>query len=292
MSNRSPGSVCGCWLRPNLCCFGKALSQRAGQVMPAGLDLSGFLLAEHRAQRRSDHALMGSGDALEQVAGKVHSAALPAAALQHPPDDVREALVGIADHQCPTTIWLRPRSFSEPMNWLQKLSDSLSPTLGVHAHGDDDGPGADLHRRAEPAVGVGGIEVQVGIALLLQRTVQKGLHLHVDVGAGAAHLGFRDPALAAQSRHQGIDLAGGDTADVSLHHDGIERLIHTPARLEDREQKAAATQLGDPQVDVPHLGGEQPGPVAVAVTKALLAAFVAIGAGNGGDLQLDQLLRP
>jgi len=54
-----------------------------------------------------------------------------------------------------------------------------------------------------------------------------------------------------------------------------------------------AAQLGDPQVDVPHLGGEQPRPVAVAVAKALLAALVVLGAEHyeRSDLQLDQLLQ-
>jgi hypothetical protein len=76
------------------------LTQGVGLVIPAGLDLRGFLLGKHRAQRRSDHALMGFGDALVQVAGKVHAAALPAAAaLQHLPDRVGDALVGVADHE-------------------------------------------------------------------------------------------------------------------------------------------------------------------------------------------------
>jgi len=82
---------------------GEALSQGAGQVIPAGLDLRGFLLSKHRAQRGGDHALMRFGYALEQVARKVHSAALPAAALQHPPDRAGEALVGIADHELDPT---------------------------------------------------------------------------------------------------------------------------------------------------------------------------------------------
>jgi hypothetical protein len=68
-----------------LCCFGEALGQGAGQVIPAGLDLSGLLLGEHRAQRCGDHALVPLGDALQQVAGKVHAAALPAAVALDPP---------------------------------------------------------------------------------------------------------------------------------------------------------------------------------------------------------------
>jgi hypothetical protein len=88
-------------------------------------------------------------------------------------------------------------------------------------------------------VEVGGIEVDVGVAGLLQGPVQEGLHLHVDLLADAAHLGLGDAALDAQGGHQGIDLAGGDAADVGLHHHGIEGLIHPAAGLEDRGQEAA-----------------------------------------------------
>ena len=82
-----------------LCGPGEALGQGAGQVIPTGLDLSGLLLGEHRAQRGGDHALMGFGHPLQQVAGEMDPAALPAAALQHPPDCIGEALVGVADDE-------------------------------------------------------------------------------------------------------------------------------------------------------------------------------------------------
>ena len=86
---------------------GEALRQGAGQVVPAGLVLSGLLLGEHRAQRGGDHALVGyafgegfaNGDALQQVPGAINPAALAAAALQHPPYCIGETAVGIADHE-------------------------------------------------------------------------------------------------------------------------------------------------------------------------------------------------
>jgi hypothetical protein len=140
-------------------------------------------------------------------------------------------------------------------------------------------------------VEVSGIEVQVGVVAGIQGPAEERLHLHVDVRADAAHLGFRDPALAAQSRHQGIDLAGGDASHVGLHHHGVEGLIHTPPGLKDRGQEAARAEFRDPQIDVAHLGGEDARPVAVAVTKPILTAFMAIGTEHGGDLQLDQLLQ-
>ncbi len=138
---------------------------------------------------------------------------------------------------------------------------------------------------------VGGIEIEVGVTLALQRPVQEGLHLQVDLSADAAHLGFGDPALGAETGDQGIDLAGGDAGDIGLHHDGVERLIHTPAGLEDRGQEAAGPQFRDLEIDVTHLGGEQPGPVAIAITNALLRSLMAISTEYGGNLQLDQLLQ-
>jgi len=161
----------------------------------------------------------------------------------------------------------------------------------VHAHSHDDGSGADLHRPAQPAVQVGGIEVEVGVAAGLQWPAEKRLHLDVDVSANAADLGFGDPALGAESGDQGVDLAGGDAGDIGLHHHGVKGLSHATAWLEDRGQEAAGAQLGDHQADVAHLGGEHAGPVAVAVAKPLLAAFVAIGTEHGGNLELDQLLQ-
>ena len=78
----------------------------------------------------------------------------------------------------------------------------------------------------KPSMGIGGVEDDVGVAALLQDPVQEGLHLDVDIGADAAHLGFGDAILDAQSRHQRTHLEGGDTTDVGLDHHAIESLIN------------------------------------------------------------------
>ena len=116
--------------------------------------------------------------------------------------------------------------------------------VGIDAHGDHDSSGADLLAVTKPTVEVGGVEENVGVAALLQGPVQEGLHLDVDVGADAAHLGFGDAALDAQSRHQRIHLAGGDATDLRLHHHAIEGLINAAAGFEDRWQVTARPQLG------------------------------------------------
>ncbi len=234
---------------------------------------------------------------LQQVAGKVHPAALPGATLQLPPDRLGQAHVGIADHELDRAqaALLERNQELAPEALVFAVADleaeQLAAAVSVHAHGHYDGPGADLQGLAQAAVEVGGIEVDVGVTALLQRPVQEGLHLHVDVGADAADLGSGDAALHAQGCHQGIDLAGGDAADVGLHDDAVEGLIDAAAGLQDRGQVAARAQLGDHQVDVADLGGQAPRPVAIAVAEPIVTALVALGAEHGSNLQLDQLLQ-
>ncbi len=79
--------------------------------------------------------------------------------------------------------------------------------------------------------------------------------------------------------------------DVGLHDHGVQGLVEPTARLEDRGQEAAGAQFGDQQVEVPHLGGEGAGPVAISVAEPFLAALMAVSPQNGGYLQLDQLLQ-
>jgi hypothetical protein len=60
-------------------------------------------------------------------------------------------------------------------------AEQLPMAVGIDAHGDDDSPGADLQGLAQPALEVGGIELDVGIGAAVQRAAQEGLHLLVDV---------------------------------------------------------------------------------------------------------------
>jgi hypothetical protein len=45
------------------------------------------------------HLLLGFWDGLQEVAGKVHAAALPTAALEHPPHRLGQPHVGVGHHQ-------------------------------------------------------------------------------------------------------------------------------------------------------------------------------------------------
>jgi hypothetical protein len=115
----------------------------------------------------------------------------------------------------------------------------------------------------------------------------------------AAHLRFGDAAGPAQRLHQGVDLAGGDAPRVSLHHHGIEGLVHPTAWLQPVGEEAAlpelllrrSLRLGDGQGEVTNLGGEQPLPVAVAMGRALIgAALMELGTGQGRNLGFQHVL--
>jgi len=224
---------------------GELGSEHGAHLIPLLQDRLLALLREHRAQGSGHHLLVGFWHRLEKVPGEMHAAALPAAALQHPADRVDQTAVGIADHQLDpseATLFeganeLAPEALAFAVTHLE--AEQFPAAIGIDAHGHHHRPGADLHGTAQAPVEVGGVEIEVGVALPLKRSVQEGLHLQIDLSADTAHLGFRDPALGAESGDQGIDLARGDAGDIGLHHDGVEGLIYTAAGLQDRGQKAA-----------------------------------------------------
>jgi hypothetical protein len=73
---------------------------------------------------------------------------------------------------------LRPEGFGLAVAQLE--AQQLAATILVHPHGDDDNAGADLQGLAQPSLEVGGIQVDVGIACLLQRPAQERLDLLID----------------------------------------------------------------------------------------------------------------
>ncbi len=96
---------------------------------------------------------------------------------------------------------------------------------------------------------------------------------------------------SAQRLDQGVDLAGGDTAGVGLHHHGVEGLVEPAAWLEPVGEEAALSQPGNGQGEVTHLGGEQPLAVAVAVGGPFVrAALVDLGANGSGHPGFQQIL--
>ena len=118
----------------------------------------------------------------------------------------------------------------------------------------------------------------------------EGGHLLVQAPTDPGHLRGRDARGRPQGGHQVVDLAGGDPVHVGLHDHGEQGPVDAPAPLQDRGEEAALAQLGDLQVDVAGLGGEQALPGAVAPGAALLGALVAGGTDALGRLGLDQRL--
>ena len=107
--------------------LGETLRQGAGQVVPAFHQTCGVPLGKHRAQCSGDHALVSLWDALEQVAGEMNAAALPAAALVHAPDRLGETEVCVPDHQLDpseATLLLLRRSLR-----LEGANESLPKAL-------------------------------------------------------------------------------------------------------------------------------------------------------------------
>ena len=79
-------------------------------------------------------------------------------------------------------------------------------------------------------------------------------------------------------------------SDVGLHHHGVEGLVDAATGLEDRGEEAALPELGDSELHVAGLGGDQAGPVPVALGHPAVAALIGLGADHAGRFGLDQLL--
>jgi hypothetical protein len=75
---------------------------------------------------------------------------------------------------------------------------------------------------------------------------------------------------------------------VGLHHDRDQGLVDPAAPLQQAGEERPGPQLGDPQLQIPGRGRQQPRPVPVALGNAGLGALVGGGADHLGELGLDQ----
>ena len=82
-------------------------------------------------------------------------------------------------------------------------------------------------------------------------------------GEGAASLrnldpgSFKVPRGITASFLEAEQFPAAIGVDAHGDNSGVEGLVHPPVRFENRGQEAAATQLGDLEIDGAHLGGEQ-----------------------------------
>jgi len=216
-------------------------------LIPLLLHCLGLGLYDHRSQGGGHHVLAAFRHLGQEVAGKVHAAALPAAALAATGDRLLETGVGVADHQlhaCEAAFPQAPQE-SGPERLVLDVAHLDPQHLALARSGDADrhdrGFGDLLLAGRITAVEVHRNEVDVGGAAELQRPVQQGLHLSVQSLADPADFGFGDAALAAQRHHQLVHLAGGVARDVDLHHHRPQGPVHPPAWLQQRGEKAAGT---------------------------------------------------
>jgi len=92
-------------------------------------------------------------------------------------------------------------------------------------------------------VELGGDEVEVWVAAVIQGALQEGLDLGIEALADAVHLRAGDAGVRADRRNQGIDLPGGEALDPGLHAHRVESLIHPPIGLDDCREEAGGVEL-------------------------------------------------
>ena len=78
---------------------------------------------------------------------------------------------------------------------------------------------------------------------------------------------------------------------VGLHDDRQQGPVDAAARFQQRREERALPQLGDAQLDITGLGGQQPPAGAVAMGGACVGALVPASADVLGGLGVDQGLQ-
>ena len=170
----------------------------------------------------------------------------------------------------------RPRLTRPRRNSVQNASVSASPT----SMREDLAPAGlvdavrDHQRLVDDAAAVAdlldlGVEEQVRVAAL-QRPGPERVDVLIQRLADPADLALADPQPEALD--QLIDPPRRDAAHIGLLDDGQQRLLRAPARLQEAREVAALADLGDLQLDLARARVPAPGPIPVAMRRAILAA--------------------
>jgi hypothetical protein len=157
-----------------------------------------------------------------------------------------------------------------PEGAVLAVADVQAQHLPAAIGGD---PGGDDDRTADdPAIDsgleVGGVHEQVREDGVRQRAGPEHRDVGVQLGADPADLGLGDAGVHAQRPDQVIDLAGGGAMDIGLHDHPEQGSVDAPARLQQRGEERAFPELGNVQLDIASLGGQQPRAGTVAVRCA------------------------
>jgi len=206
-----------------------------------------------------------------------------------------EALVGVGDDQTDAARAPGPQAAQErrPERSLLAVAHGqaqhLSVAVPTHAGGDDDGLGH--HVGAVVGFDVGGVEEDVRELDVGQRAIPKAGHDVVELAADATDAGLGNARVDAQRRHQIVDSARRHPVHVGLHDHGPQGPVDASSGLEQGREERARAQLGDAQAHVAGLGGQQPGPAAVALGGTGGGALVAVGTDDLGGFHFDEGLQ-
>ena len=163
-----------------------------------------------------------------------------------------------------------------------------------HGHRRRD-PGGDDHGARHDAVvvaglDVGGVQVHVRHGDVIEPPGAEHGDLVVDAGADPLTPSTSTPRLAPQRPDEIVDLPGRGAGDVRGHDHRPQRLVHPPARLQQRREERPDPQLRDPQLDVTGRRRQQCGSGPVALVGAGVGSFVGLSADHRGELGVDQVL--
>src|SRR5882762_9429601 len=168
-----------------------------------------------------------------------------------------------------------------------RQAQHLAPAIAIDADRDDHRDRDDVAVAAR--LHIGRIQPDIG-PLALERTVEKGHDLAVDLAAQPRYLALRDAGHAHRT-DQLVDRAGRHALDIGLLDHRGQRLLGQPARLEKARKIAALAQLWDAQLNRPGAGLPITLAIPVAVGDPIGAAFAVRRTGQVLDFQLHQPMR-
>ena len=268
--------------------------EHPGDLVELGVHVCGVGLGESGADDRGDHFLGALGHGCQDVAHEVHPAALPRRALEHGADGLFQPAVRIRDSELhpvqPTGLQRPQERRPEPLvlTVTNIESEDFPAPVGGDAESNHDRLGH--HPVPDPGLAIGRIQEHIRVFQGREVPVAERTDFMVEILTDPGYLGLRNPGIRAEGLDQVIDLAGGNTVQVGLHHHRVQGLVHPAAALQQGREKRAGTQLGDLQVQIPRSGRQRPGPGPVALGGARLGALERGSTNERGRLRLDELL--
>jgi hypothetical protein len=220
------------------------------------------------------------------------TAALPRG-FEHLRNRRLEPFMGVRDHQLDAgqSALLQRAQEPQPEGRGFRRAEPQPQDLAAAVEID---AGGDYRRHRDDAAAVTDLQIR-GVEpeiqpFALDWPVEKGIDALVNLAAELADLALGN-AAHPHRLHQFVDLAGRYALDPGLLDDRDQCPLGGLARLQEGREITAAPQLRDLQFQRPQPGLEIAFAVAVAVRRALVAAFVPAGTDLAFDLELHQTLQ-